>query len=156
MTGVCRVLEIGRPAISAADARREYYVLKPLYQEGLIYTPVDQTRTPIRPVMTREEADALIDAIPGMEVRPPAGSSGPDLLRAYSQKLQSRDQRELLELTMTIYAKNREAREKKRRLGAVEEKIWRQAEQLLHGELATALDIPLEELEGYIAARTGQ
>ena len=41
----------------------DYYTLSPLYREGKIFTPVD---TPVRtrPVMTREEALALIAQIP--------------------------------------------------------------------------------------------
>ena len=55
---------------------------------------------------------------------------------------------------MSIYAKNQEAAEKKRHLGSLDERYWKQAEQLLHGELATALGIPMEALESYISSRT--
>ena len=96
LTGVCRILEISRPSISVADTDRDYYVLKPLYQEGIIYVPVDQSKTPMRPVMSKEEADALIDEIPGMEVSRPASASTSDLSREYSQKLKSLDHRQLL------------------------------------------------------------
>lgn len=156
LTGVCRVLEIARPNISMTDAGRDYYILKPLYQDGVIYTPVDQAKTPMRPVMSREEAEALIDQIPEIKVDYPKNLSNTDLSREYSQKLKSQDHLELMKLTMELYVKNQDAKEKKRHLGSVDERYWKQAEQLLHGELATALGIPLEELKGYIAKRVGK
>ena len=59
-TGVCRVEEITTPDITRADRGRRYYLLKPLYQDGVIYAPVDSDKVPIRPVISREEAEALI------------------------------------------------------------------------------------------------
>ena len=42
-TGVCRVLSIDRRQERVGSTRQErlYYQLKPIYQGGLIYTPVD-------------------------------------------------------------------------------------------------------------------
>ena len=40
-TGVCRVEEVTRPNLSGADRERLYYRLKPLQQDGVIYTPVE-------------------------------------------------------------------------------------------------------------------
>ena len=56
-TGVCRVLEIAKPQIRLRERDREYYLLKPLYQDGVIYSPVDSEKVAIRPVMTRAEAE---------------------------------------------------------------------------------------------------
>ena len=54
---------------------------------------------------------------------------------------------------MAIHLKRRRAEAQNRRLGMVDERVMKQAEQLLFGELAAALDIPYEEVQPYIAGR---
>ena len=65
-TGVCRVLSIDQRQdyVNGVKQNRLYYQLKPLHQVGTIYTPVDNDKVVMRPVISREDAEALIDAIP--------------------------------------------------------------------------------------------
>ena len=63
--GVCRVESIGRSVISCADPTREYYTLAPLYHTGQVITPVD-TRVLMRPIMTAQEAETFIAALPAL------------------------------------------------------------------------------------------
>ena len=47
---------------------RLYYVLTPASQKGgRIFTPVDSEKTPMRRILTKEEATHLIDKIPEIE-----------------------------------------------------------------------------------------
>ena len=62
-TGVCRVEAVTCPKPAPGEKERPYYQLRPLHQDGVIYTPADQTKIPIRPVISAQEADALIDEI---------------------------------------------------------------------------------------------
>ena len=71
--GVCRVEEIGTPKISGVDKHREYYTLAPIYREGKVFTPVD-SKVFMRPVITREEALALIDRIPRRSMKIPTSA----------------------------------------------------------------------------------
>lgn len=64
-TGVCRVEAVETPQQRGPEAGRQYYLLKPLYQDGTIRIPVD-SKVFMRPAISRQEAEALIDAIPGM------------------------------------------------------------------------------------------
>ena len=64
--GVCRVEEITAPDFTRADRGRRYYLLRPLHQDGVIYAPVDSGKVAIRPVISREEAETLIDLIPSV------------------------------------------------------------------------------------------
>ena len=67
-TGVCRVEGITQPGTSGADRDRQFYLLKPLQQDGVIYTPVDNAKVPMRPVISREEAEArLRSQFPALE-----------------------------------------------------------------------------------------
>ena len=152
-TGVCRVEEITTPDLTRADRGRRYYLLKPLYQDGVIYAPVDSDKVPIRPVISREEAEALIDLIPSIRAEACRAPTMQALAQHYQSAVRSHDCKELLELMMSIYAKQRQAEAQKRRLGMVDERYMKQAERLLHGELSAALGIPLEEVRPYIARR---
>ena len=64
-SGVCEVTAVGQPAF-ARDEGRLYYTLTPVYGTETIYIPVD---SPVfmRPVISREQAEALIESIPGAE-----------------------------------------------------------------------------------------
>ena len=152
-TGVCRVEEITTPDLTRAERGRQYYLLKPLYQDGVIYAPVDSGKVPIRPVISQEEAEALIDRIPSVRAEACRAPTLQALAQHYQSAVRSHDCKELLELVMSIYLKQRQAEAQKRRLGMVDERYMKQAERLLHGELSAALGIPLEEVQPYIARR---
>lgn len=62
--GVCRVEKVGPLSSAVADRDRLYYTLKPFYERGsVVFTPVDNEKMVIRPVISREEALRLIDGI---------------------------------------------------------------------------------------------
>ena len=62
-SGVCTVEEICTPNFSRAERGRQYYKLRPVYGTETIYAPID-TAAFMRPVMSRQEAEALIARIP--------------------------------------------------------------------------------------------
>ena len=152
-TGVCRVEGVATPNLTRAEWGRQYYLLKPLYQDGVIYTPVENTKISIRPVMTREEANALIDQIPTMQAEACRAPTIQALTQHYQSVIHSGDRRDLIQLLMSIYAKQKQAEAQKRRLGMVDERYMKQAERLLYGELSAALNIPYEDVQPYIARR---
>jgi len=152
-TGVCRVEGVTRPYESGPDRNKQYYQLKPFHQDGVIYTPVDNPKVAIRSVISREDAEALIDLIPTMEAEVYRAPSLQALAQHYQSAVRSHDCRELIELMMSIYAKQKEAESHKRRLGMLDERYMKQAERLLHGEFSVALGIPFEEVPDYIARR---
>ena len=78
-TGVCRVLSIDRRQERVGSTRQErlYYQLKPIYQGGLIYTPVDNDKVSMRPIISRQEAEDLISEIPTLHPAACRASSTP-------------------------------------------------------------------------------
>lgn len=147
--GVCRVEEIGPVNIKGARQDVDYYTLSLVHQSGKLYVPVDG-ETFSRPVMTREEARAFINDIPNVPFEI-LEDHNPRLLSEHYQKLlKSSDCRELLKLIRSIHAKGVSAAEKGRRLGQVDERYMKQAEEKFHGELAVALDIPIKEVKQVI------
>lgn len=152
-TGVCRVESIDQPNMTGADRHKEYYRLKPLYQDGIIYTPVDHPKVFIRPVISRDEAEHLIDLIPSMRAEPYRAPTLQALAQHYQTVVHNHSCQDLIELMMSIYAKQKQAEAANRRLGMVDERYRKQAERLLYGELALALGLPFEEVQPYIARR---
>ncbi|MCI2056777.1 MAG: CarD family transcriptional regulator [Oscillibacter sp.] len=152
-TGVCKVEGLGSPDYRGVDRERKYYLLNPLYQDGVIYTPVDGGKVPIRPVMSADDAHKLIDLIPSVHAEACHERTLQLLAQKYQTALQSGDSRDLLKLTMSVHVKRKQAEKQNHRLGMVDEKYGKQAERLLFGELAVALDIPFEQVPTYIASR---
>ena len=146
--GVCRVESVGPLEMRGAQKGTSYYTLAPLFRAGKIFTPVDTT-VYTRPVMTREEAEALIDRIPEIPAEV-YESNNPRLLNEHYQAfLKSYDCVDLVRLIRAIYAKGQRGR----RLGQVDERTFKKAEEMLHGELAAALDILPDQVKDYIGRR---
>lgn len=152
-TGVCRVESIDQPNMTGADRHKKYYRLKPFYQDGVIYTPVDNTKVSIRPVISRKDAENLIALIPGIRAEAYRAPTLQALAQHYQTAFQSHSCQDLVELIMSIYTKQQETTSQNRRLGMVDERFLKQAERLLYGELAVALEIPFDEVQPYISNR---
>lgn len=149
--GVCRVVDIGHPqGVRNIDASRLYYTLAPLYQQGMIYTPVD-TAAFMRPVLTRQEAEELILQIPGIREEECAGR---DQKMQYHSFLATHRCEDLVQLIKTTYARtHRERKGGSWKPSGVDQAYLRRAEGLLQGEFAVALGIEPGEVAGYIRKR---
>lgn len=68
-TGVCKVEEITKMAAPRTKIDRLYYVLEPVYDKGCrLFTPVDNRKVKMRPVLTKQEADELIEKLKEIDV----------------------------------------------------------------------------------------
>ncbi len=152
-TGVCRVMDIAPQDLSGKGGQQLYYFLKPFYQDCMISTPVDSDKVFTRPVISREEAEQLIDLIPQMQTRDYSGGAVRELTERYEAAIRSHNCRDLVELIMSIYAKKQTAQLQKRKFGAVDERFMKRAEDLLYGELGVALGIEKDAVPDYIAQR---
>ena len=106
-TGVCVVEGITSVKLSGMERARDYYVLRPMYQSGTIQTPVDNEKIPIRPVMTRAEAERLVDTIPNVDAVICMEKNLSALRNHYQQQMSSFDCLDLIRVTKSIYAKRR-------------------------------------------------
>jgi len=150
-TGVCRVHELVKR--SMAGAERIYYILKPLYQECTISTPADNVKVFMRPIISKQEAQDLIDTIPSIKAQSYHSPVLRELTEHYEQAIKTFNCADLLEMTMSIYIKKTEFEQQNRKFGAIDEKFMKRAEKLLFGELAAALEIPREQVQEYIEER---
>lgn len=147
-TGVCEITEITPLDISKAEGDRLYYTLNPLFQDGVIYTPVD-TKVYMRPVISAEEAENLIRTFPKLRAAEYHEPRKTVLKARYASVLKSHNFADLISLIKSIYAKKRS----EHKVGLTEERVMKQAEELLYGELSVALGIPREAVLDYIRSR---
>lgn len=153
--GVCRVEKVGPLEMQGAQKDVDYYTLSPIYHSGTIFAPVD-TGVLMRPVLTRDEAEALIDRIPDIPEQASPITNPRLLSEQYRASLKSGDCVELVRLIRGVYAKGRAAAKKGRHLGQVDERSLKQAADMLHGELAAALGMEVDQVEDYICRRMEQ
>ena len=117
--GVCRVEGVTQRRFEGLDAAHLYYVLAPVYQGGVLYIPADNPRIFLRAVISAEEANRLIDAIPTIEGEAFHSRSAQELSAHYEQALRTHDCADLIRLTASIYAKKQDLASRKKRMGRV-------------------------------------
>ncbi|MCM1091663.1 MAG: CarD family transcriptional regulator [Butyrivibrio sp.] len=147
--GVCVVEDITTLDIAGVDKEREYYILKPVYMAGsTVYVPVDTADSSLRRVLSREEADRLIQGIPEI---PLINISNDKLLeQEYRGCIRTNDCAEWIRVIKTIYLRKQKRLEAGRKVTAVDAKYYRLAEDNLYGELAVSLQMQRGEVEDYI------
>ena len=151
--GVCRVEGVTQRRFEGLDAAHLYYALAPVYQGGVLYIPADNPRIFLRAVISAEEANRLIDAIPTIEGEAFHSRSAQELSAHYEQALRTHDCADLIRLTASIYAKKQDLASRKKRMGRVDEHFMKKAKDSLNGEFAIALGIPREDVPAYISRR---
>lgn len=154
-SGVCRIAAIGTPKLTHVDKSKQYYTIAPVYSSEVIYAPVD-TKVFMRPVMTRAEAEKLIGQIPEIGEERIDIKNMQLLTERYQASFQSHDCAELVHLIKSIHLKNTNASHRGKKPSVVDQRYQKRAEELLHGELSVALDIPLEDVPGYIQERVAE
>lgn len=150
--GVCTVEDITTLDISGVDKAKKYYILKPRYvSASTVYVPVDSAAASMRTIVTKEEAENLICAIPDIPV-----------LDIKNEKLVEQDYKacmkanrcdEWVKLIKTIYERKQKRLQAGRKETAVDSKYFKIAEDNLYGELAVALEMERSEVCDYISAK---
>lgn len=147
--GICKVVEIGPVALSMADRKKEYYTLRPIYQhEAVIYVPVDNSKTIMREVISKEEAKQLITEIP--EIDTVWITNEKEREAQYRSAIATCDCRELVKIIKTLYERKKSRLKDGKKVTVVDERYFRAAEEQLYGELAYALEIDKAQVADYI------
>ena len=149
--GVCTIKNIAPIEMDGAPKEKLYYHLTPLVGSGTYFAPID-TSAFMRPIISRDEAEALIDAIPGI---PPAicNDNRFNHVDAFYRELFKLHTNEAL-VSVIKGLQFRMAEKKTRSTRA--EATMKRAKDILHGELSVALDMEMGQVEGYILKRVGR
>ncbi len=153
-TGVCRVEGVTEKKVPGEKKPVPFYLLRPLYQSGTIAAPVEKVEDGTifsRTLMSREQAQTFIEALPSLPSEPYHNQNLNQLRDHYRQQLQSLTARDMAQLIRSVYKKRQDAEDKRRKLSVVDQRFMEEAEALLYGELAAALGIGRDEVRGYIA-----
>ncbi len=149
--GVCTVELIAPLPMTGADKDKLYYHLTPYVGSGTYYAPVDSGAF-MRPVMSREEALALIDAMPGIEPAICNDSRFNHVDAFYKELFRLHSNEALVSVIKGLRCRMAERKTKSSRAEAT----MKRAKDILHGELSVALGIDFGEVEAYIASRLNE
>lgn len=149
-SGVCCIEKIEE--VSFPSGPKTCYVMRPVFSKNeTIYAPVDNPKVIMRPVITKDEALELIHSIPETEVQSFEGLRTMELEGKYREAARSRTCHDLIALAMAIYRKIRNARKSGRKVSEVDDRYLKRLNDQIDGELAIALGIRKEEVQGFIA-----
>lgn len=152
INGVCLVEDICASPFDKKDIRT-FYMLKPLGASAgsVIYTPTDNVQVPMRPLMTRGEAEALIVQMPVIApLEIPMEKMRRDI---YRQTMQSCNPVEYVRLIKTVHKRRAEMLEQHKRLSETDSDFERNAKISLYHELAVVLGVQYAEVEPYLLSR---
>lgn len=152
MNGVCKVEEVGPMRLSGVDSDKLFYTLLPRYTKGSrVFTPVDNQKVVMRPVVTKKEACALIDESRDVELIEAVNDKSRE--SAYKEALRSCNCREWIRIINTAVKRREERMAQGKKMSACDERYLKQAQDNLFGEFAVSLNIEKNEVEGYMEHR---
>lgn len=124
----------------------KYYSLCPLSDESLsLKVPVSNQF--LRDVITKEEADALINKIADIET---LDLNEKMIEHEYQQLLASSSLEDLIKIIKTTYLRNAKREDEGKKRGEKDAYYFQKAEKLLYTELAISLKMSYDEAREYI------
>jgi CarD family transcriptional regulator len=141
--GICEVEDINQPPIKGIDGK--YYFLQPVYDDkGIIYAPVDSNKVHIRPVMSKEEAEHILDL--SRECKGNEEMNAKLTANLYDDMIKSQEPLKLLHLIRFLYNVKNERAKELRKMKSMDSRILAMSRKLLYGEMAVALDMDLDDM----------
>ena len=147
-SGVCTVETIA--PLDLSDGRL-YYHLQPLVGSGKYFSPVDSGAF-MRPVISQEEAEALIAAIPDIEPAVCNDTRFNHVDAFYKELFRKHTPEALVSIIkgLRIRAMGKKAKSSRA------EATMKRAKEALYGELSVALSIAYPETEEYVRNKIGE
>jgi len=151
-TGVCKVGEVTKMKAPGTKDDKLYYSLEPVYDKGCrLFTPVDNEKVKMRPVLTREEADALIEQIQEIDTLWVKDEKNREQI--YKEAIRTCSCVEWVRIIKTLYIRKESRLAAGKKVTSNDAKYLHMAEDSLYGELSVVMGIPRDEMESYISRR---
>lgn len=148
-SGVCRIEDITTMDMVGVPDDKLFYVLSPSSQKGgRIFTPVENQKTVMRRVMSKKEAEELIEEITDIEELWITNEKMRE--ENYKECMRSGDCRDWIRIIKTLYLRKQQRNAQGKRITATDERYLKLAEDYLYSELEIPLGIPKSEVEAYI------
>lgn len=136
--GVCHIDDITHLEMAGVDKNKLYYVMTPVDgKASTLYVSVDTADSNIRAAMTQDQATNVIDSIPTIK----EAWIENDKVREqqYKEAVRSGSPEALISIIKTIYSRKKLREDQGKKNTAVDERYFKQAEELLYAEIAFAL-----------------
>lgn len=147
--GVCLVEDITHVEVPGADKDRLYYILSQLEGgAGKIYVPTDNEKVVMRKVITKKDAEELIQRMPEIELLWVEDDKRRE--EVYKEAIRTCDYREWVSMIKTLYFRKKERTARGKKVTALDEKYLKAAENGLYSELSLSLGIPKNRMQEYI------
>lgn len=150
--GVCQVESIGPMKIPGVPKDRIFYTLAPVYSGcSAVYTPTDNQKIIMRPVLSKEEAWNLIEDIEEIGIY--SDDEGKRREEVFKDALRTCDCREWVKVINTLYLKKQSRIAQGKKEISSDEKFLQMAEENLYGELAIPLEMSKDKVEQFICEK---
>ena len=143
-TGVCKVVDITNEKFINGEERK-YYVLSPIHNNNntIIKIPLDNTKIPMRKIISKEDVTSLINDMSNMEE-----------LWIDDEKKRSNEFKTMLksgkcEDLIKLISNKRHSK----KLNKADKEIIKEAERLVNEEFAIILNISPKEVNSYISSK---
>ena len=153
-TGVCLVKDITTIDLNDVPKDKLYYILEPVGTNGgKVITPVENNKSTMRYVLTKEEAYKLINDMKDLEELWVSDSKQREI--KYKEALRTCDCREWVRMIKLLYMRREDRLHQGKKMTEMDERYMRKAKENLYGELSIPLGIPISEVEPFILSRIG-
>ena len=149
--GICTVEQIEKRLFNAAYSM--YYVLKPRLgkSSSKVYLPVERGNSLLRHLLVKSEIDQIICKsidCPTLWVE-----DNKQRKKSFNELLAEGDYVKLIRMISDIHEHTEQRIAEGKKPCAADEAVLEEAERLLHQEFAYVLNLPVEEITGYIKER---
>lgn len=150
---ICRIEDI-RDEKFSGEARL-YYVMKPVFDpRSTLYCPVDAGEAKLRGLLSPEEVEGLFVSLEA-ESPMPWVENDQERKERFNTILRSGTPFEMLQLLVALYEKRASKLREGRKFYASDERVLKEAERVLHGEIACVLEMEVAEAAAYVQRRCG-
>lgn len=147
--GACRISDIKTEKFSKDE--KTYYILVPVFDtKEKIFVPVDNEKlvSKMKRILSPIEMKELIKSIPE---RKSIWIDNVNLRREeYKKIINSADREHIISLLKTLHERRSELKKAGKNLSVYDERFLRQAQNIIHSEIAIVFQIPLGEVDPYI------
>lgn len=141
---VCKIKNISQNSFSNKD----YYTLISIDDTSLtINIPIENEISLLRNIMTRKEAEDLINSIPNIK---PIKIEDKLLESEYKKLLATGKLEDLIAIIKTTYLRNDKRKKAGKKAGDKDNDYFNRAENYLYNELSLSLDMSYDEVKDYV------
>lgn len=148
--GVCRIVEIQNQNFGDKDCL--YYVLKPIYNDlSTFFVPVDNEAltSKMKKVLSPQEIHSIIRSMPQEDLIWIEDDA--ERKEKYNEILKSGDRIGLVRIIKTLYFRQNQLKEQRKKLHIADERFMKEAEKMLYEEFAYVLNIEQDQVIPFIA-----